>query len=328
MGDFLVVATSPVPGWVADAAADFGVEFVTLSPLDADAVRLQLGELRPQGYLLNWPDLGPFLSGELADAAGALRLATYCGQSPDPAFYTENLDVSALRERGIVLTTTPGAEYAVAESALALLLAFELDLVAANTLRKADPKAPRGAPRRRPGLVGSSLGIVGMGRIGRRVAELGAACGMTIDYFSRTRRPDVEESLGARFCELQELFARCSHVSLHVPVGPAKGLIDAELLSCARGITLINTTSVPAVVDPDALLLALEEGWVAHFGLEGCYREPFDERLRAYGDERVLLLPPYYSYDTPHAERLGWQRYLETLAAVRRGDEVPYQLGR
>ena len=167
-----------------------------------------------------------------------------------------------------------------------------------------------------------------MGRIGRRMAELTVACGMTIHYFSRTRRPDIEESLGARFCELKELFATCSKVSLHVPKGPGEGLIDAEVLSCARGITLINTTSVPQVVNPDSLLLALEEGWVAHFGLEGRYREPFDERLRAYGDERVLLLPPYYSYDTPHAERLGWQRYLETLAAVRRGDEVPYQLGR
>ena len=325
MSEFVVCTTSPVPRWVAERADGFGVRFVTLDPLDPGAVKRQLAAVRPQGYLLSWPDLGPYVSGELVDAAGGLRIVTYCGQSPEPAFYTENLGLTALGERGILITTTPGAEFAVAESALAFLFAFELGLVPANTLRRRHPQAPIADLQRR-GLVGSSLGIVGMGRIGRRVAELAAACGMVIRYASRTRRPDVEERLGATFHPLDELFGTCDHVSLHLPMGPCEGLIDRWVLEHANGITLINTTSIAPLVDPGALLMALEEGWVARFGLEGRYREPYDGKLRDHGEDRVLLRPPYSSYDTPHAQEVGWNRYLDSLAALVRDEEVPHQL--
>lgn len=325
MRDFVVCATGPVPDDVAAAAAEIGVEFVTLGSLEPDAVALQLAEHRPHGYLFNWPELGAFLSGELADAAGGLRIVTYRGQSLEPAFYTEQMDVAALRERGILVTTTPGAEFAVAEAALAFLLAFELDLAPTNAARKADPDATVTGTRRR-GLVGARLGIVGMGRIGRRVAELAAALRMDVRYFSRTRRPSVERELGATFQPLHELFAACHHVSLHLPSGPGEGAIDGEVLSHADGVTLINTTSVATIVEPEALLKALEEGRVARFALEGRYPEPHDAELRAYGDERVLLLPPYTSYDTPHAEQLSWERYLESLAVLLDGGDVPHQL--
>lgn len=65
---------------------------------------------------------------------------------------------------------------------------------------------------------------------------------------------------------------------------------------------------------------------MARFGLEGKYGEPYDTKLREFGDDRVLLMPPYSSYDTPQAERLGWERYLESPRAVRAGRHVPYQV--
>lgn len=301
------------------------MEFVTLDPLDAASVRAQLAAVRPHGYLLNWPDLGPFVSGELADAAERLVIVTYCGQSLEPSFYVDNLDLAALRDRGIVVTTAPGAEFAVAESALAFLFAFELGVVPANTARKRDRASAVGTGRR-PGLVGSTLGIVGMGAIGQRVAELATACGMQVRYASRTRRPALEDDLGATYHRLSELFASCDHVSVHLPMGPGEGAIDSDVLAHARGVTLVNTTSIAPVIDPEALLLALEQGWVARFAMEGRYREPYDRRLRAYGDDRVLLRPPYSSYDTPFAEHVGWRRYLESLAALRDGADVPHQL--
>ncbi len=326
MADEVVCTTGRVPDWVHASASELGVRFVRLDPLDPDAVSGQLRRHRPLGYLLNWPDLGPFVDADLADAAGGLRIVTYLGQSPEPAFYVDALDLDALRDRSIVVTTAPGAEDAVAESALAFLLAFELRLVPSNLARRNTPTAPVAQPRRH-GLTGASLGIVGMGRIGRRVAELAAAFGMELSYFSRTQRPEVEAALGARFVPLTELFAACDHVSLHLPMGTTEGMIDAEVLAHASGVTLINTTSLATLVDPEALLQALERGNVARVGLEGRYREPYDERLRSYGDERVLLMPPYSSYDTPRTERLGWQRYLESLAAVRRREPVPHRIG-
>jgi phosphoglycerate dehydrogenase-like enzyme len=326
MAEFVVATTSPVPDWVAEAAADVGVRFVTLSPLDADAVRVQLEDLRPHGYLLTWPELGPFVDEALAEAAGDLRLVTYAGQSTEPAFYTANLDVAALEERGITLTTMPGAHLAVAEAAMGFLLAFELDLVQRNAARKSDPAAVRLPARRRPGLVGSTLGVVGMGRIGRRVAELAVAYGMSVRYYSRTRKPEVERELGASFHELPELLAICDSVSLHLPMGAAEGLIDAHVLSHASELTLINTTSIATIVEPQALLAALDSGRVARFGLEGNYPPPYDEQLRHHGNDRVLLLPPYSSYHTPYGDRLGWQNYLATLGAVVQGEDVPYRI--
>ena len=326
MAEFVVAATSPVPDWVIEAAGDLGVRFVVLSPLDADAVHAQLEDLRPNAYLLTWPDLGPFVGKEFADAAGDLRLVTYAGQSPESAFYTSNLDVAALQEGGIPLTTMPGAHLAVAEAALGFLLAFELDLVQRNAARKADPAAIDLPPRRRRGLVGSTLGIVGMGRIGWRVAELAVGCGMAVRYYSRTRKPEAEREFGASFHELPELVATCDSVSLHLPMGSAEGAIDAHVLSHASELTLVNTSSIATLVEPEALLEALDSDRVARFGLEGRYRAPYDERLRRYGNDRVLLLPPYSSYDTPYGDRLGWQSYLATLDAVVRGEDVCYQI--
>lgn len=83
MDEFVVATTSLVPDWVIEAADELGVRFVVLTPLEADAVLSQLADLRPHGYLLTWPDLGPFVGEELVDAAGELQLVTYAGQSPE-----------------------------------------------------------------------------------------------------------------------------------------------------------------------------------------------------------------------------------------------------
>lgn len=324
MTGFLVATTSPVPDQLREAATELGVRFEPLvPPLEPAAVARQLAEWRPHGYLLTWPDIGPRMTGELADAAGRLRVVTYAGQSLEPAFYTDALDLPALRRRGILATTMPGAEAAVAEAAMAFLFAFELALVPANHARKHRIAAPRST--RRNGLAGSSLGVVGMGRIGQRVAQLAGGCGMEVRYFSRTRHPEVE-ARGVRFLGLPELFATSDSVSLHLPKGPAERLVSEEILARANGITLINTTSIANLVEPTALLRALEQGRVARFGLEGAYPQPYDQALREYRDDRVLLMPPYSSYDTPAAERLGWQRYLETLGALLRDEPVPHQI--
>lgn len=318
----LVVATtdSAVPTWVHEAAERLGVRLLPLEPGD---VAEQLRVARPGGYLINHPDNGPYLSSDLIDAAGYLKLVTYLGQSAEPAAYTDFMDLEALRARGIPVTYAPSDTSSVAESAMALVLALELGLVPHNAARKADTPLD---VRTRRGLYGSVLGIVGMGRIGRRVTALASSLGMQVGYYSRTRRREVEAEFNARFIDLPDLMLSAHYVSLHTPPGVSDGLIDAKLLARASGIGLVNTTSIPRVVDPEALLLALDRGWVAKAAIEGRYAEPYDTRLRSYGDEQVLLLPPYTSWDTEHDHRVGWTAYLETVAAVIEGRAVPYQL--
>jgi phosphoglycerate dehydrogenase-like enzyme len=140
------------------------------------------------------------------------------------------------------------------------------------------------------------------------------------------RKASVERDVDARFIDLPTLFAECEFVSVHTPSSVTEGLIDDEVLAHAQGITLVNTTSAARIVDPEALLKALDDGRVARAAIEGNYTEPYDSQLRAFGDDRVLLLPPYTSWDTEQSWEIGWQRYLETLRAWAAGKPIPYQL--
>jgi lactate dehydrogenase-like 2-hydroxyacid dehydrogenase len=325
MTDFRVCTTSPdVPYWVALRAGGLGVRFECLRSLEPADVARQLADVRPQGYLMNWPHIGPYLSADLIAAAPDLRIVTYVGQSPDASAYTDYMDLAALHERAILATTTPDTgDHPVAETTLALLLALELDLVTAVTSRRAGAQDP--PPRLRKGLSGSTLGIVGMGRIGRRVAQLAATFGMKVRYFSRTRDDDVEQRLSATFLDLGDLFACADYVSLHVPPG-ATEVIDSPVLARASGIGLINTTSVARAIEPRALIHALRAGRVRAFAMEGRYPEPYDSELRAFDDGQVVLLPPYGSYLTPRSIEASWRSYLESLEALIAGTDVPHQI--
>lgn len=118
------------------------------------------------------------------------------------------MDVVYLRQRGVTLACTPGdSTISVAEGALALLLAINVGLIPAGTAAEAGTPLP---PPRRTTVCGSTLGIVGMGHIGQRVARLAFALGIRIRYYSRTRHWDIEDELTATFCDPPTLFGSCA----------------------------------------------------------------------------------------------------------------------
>lgn len=324
-GPFRVCYTgeSPPP-WALQEAAAIGVEFVPLGAdgaavtQAADAAR-RLALLQPAGYLMNHPCYGPYLSAALADAAGgALRIVTYLGATREPRVYEAFMDVAGLRDRKVVLTAPALPSLTVAESALTLLLALELGLVPAHLAARAGDAA--GEPRTRSGLFGSTLGVVGLGQVGQRVAQLAAACGMRVCYTSRTRRPDLEDLLGIEHLTLTDLVGGCSYVSVHTPIITTRGLIGRAVLSGAHGISLVNNTSDPCIVEPFALLAALRSGRVRQVAVEGCYPEPHQRALREFGAERVLLLPAYASWGNSRREQTRtWQQQLETYRALLAG---------
>jgi phosphoglycerate dehydrogenase-like enzyme len=237
------------------------VELVPLgvdgSPVtDAGEAARRLAALRPAGYLMNHPSYGPYLSAGLADAAGGLRIVTYMGATRELQVYEAFVDITALRDRHVTLTPPAVPSLAVAESALTLLSALELGLVPAH-LAAMNGAAGQGqgiAMGTRRGLAGSTLGVVGLGQVGHRVAQLAGAFGMRVRYASRTRRPDLEDLLGIRFLSLPALVAQSDHITIHTPIITTRGLIDRAVLSGARGITLVNNTADPGIVEPRALL--------------------------------------------------------------------------
>jgi lactate dehydrogenase-like 2-hydroxyacid dehydrogenase len=335
-GSFIVCYTGAgPPHWAVAQAAELGIQFVSLGPDGAGLQRPEeaaerLALLRPAGYLMNHPCYGPYLSAGLADAAGGtLRIVTYMGATRDLGVYEAFFDVAALRNRNVLITAPRMPSLAVAESALTLIMALELGLVPAHlAARNGHAGQDRGMVLgSRQGLLGSTLGVVGLGQIGQRVAQLATACGMQVCYSSRTRRPDLEDVLGIRYLPLPALAEQSDHLTIHTPIATTRGLIDADVLSGARGISLVNNTADPAIVEPRALLDALHTGRVRRVAVEGSYTEPYQQALLDLGDERALLLPSYTSRGNPPREQQRtWQQQLETYRALLDGRPIHDEL--
>jgi lactate dehydrogenase-like 2-hydroxyacid dehydrogenase len=176
-----------------------------------------------------------------------------------------------------MVTTTPDVlTDATAELAVALTLAAarrtneaEADL-RSGRWRGSDPGAHLGLE-----LTGATFGVVGMGRIGRRYAELVAPLAGATLYASRTAKPDAENDLGVGRVELAELLGSADVVSLHLPGGAeTEGLIGPAELRMMRAHAILVNTARGALVDSVALAAALREGRIGGAGLDVYEREP------------------------------------------------------
>ena len=209
------------------------------------------------------------------DAAGSqLRIvANY-------AVGIDNIDLDAARERGVVVTNTPGVlTNATAEHAIGLVLALLRRICEGDrSLRRRDewewgPDFMIGE-----GLEGKELLIVGAGRIGRRVAELAEAHGARVRFAGRSD-------------DLVGLLASADVVSLHCPLTPGtRHLVDATALGAMRPTAVLVNTARGAVVDEAALVDALRAGTIAGAALDVFEHEPaVSEELLAM--ENVVLTP-------------------------------------
>jgi phosphoglycerate dehydrogenase-like enzyme len=225
-----------------------------------------------------------------------------------------NIDRKACAERGVdVAALGRRVNIAVAEQCFALMLALAkricaLDgLVERGVLEKAGysirPRAPAyigysnfARIRGLGTLDGATLGIVGMGEVGRAVARRAAAFGMRTLYFQRHRLDAAsEDALGARHAPLDELMAQSDYVVVQLPLNDAtRGIIDvAALRRMKQGAILINCARAE-LIDRAALVEALDSGHLGGLGLDVGYAEPADADdplLRYRGSGKVILMP-------------------------------------
>jgi glyoxylate reductase len=255
----------------------------------------------------------------LLDAAGPqLRLVANFAVGYD------NVDVEECRRRGVAVTNTPDVlTNATAELALALTLAAARLLDEAERDLRAglwqgwDPAAYRGLE-----LSGATVGIVGLGRIGRRYAELLGGFGVEVLYTARSAKPDAEVELGALRVELQELLRRSDVVSLHAPASPeTHHMIDAKALRLMGGGAVLVNTARGSLVDSDAVAAALREGRLGAVGLDVYEDEPQvpDEILAA----PRAVLAPHIGSATVKARDAMARTVAENVLAVLDGREPP-----
>lgn len=226
----------------------------------------------------------------------------------------DNIDTAACAARGVtVRTLRRRANASCAEHALAMMLVLARQLHRINGLISVeqletagyapavgtdayDPRVPgSGWARVTPLCIlrDSTLGIVGLGEIGRELALRAAAFGMHVVYTQRHRlHEDVEREFNARYLPLADLLAQADWVSLHVPETAAtRGMIGAaQLAKMKRGAGLINVARA-RLVDRGALIAALESGQLGGCALDAQYEEPgrADDALLRFGN--VILTP-------------------------------------
>ena len=248
----------------------------------------------------------------LEAAAGTLKVISRNGTGVD------NIDLAAAARLGIAVCRAAGANArGVAELTLGLVLALARFLPAGDRAIKA------GAWERRKGieLEGRTLGVVGCGAIGKRVATFALALGM--DVLAHDVVPDASfaPSERFRFVPLEALLAGADVVSLHCPSTPdGAPLLDAGRVARMRPGALLVNTSRADLVDRDALLAALDEGRVAGAGLDVFAAEPpGDDPLARHA--RVVATPHVGGYTAESVSRAVGVAVENILAHIGRGGE-------
>ncbi len=231
-----------------------------------------------------------------------------------------SIDVPFAIEQGVVVCGTDGSSNATSELAWALILGLAKNLLAENTaLQKRGPWQSTISTD----LSGSTLGILGLGRIGSQVAQIGRAFGMDVIAWSQNLTTEQAESVGARLALSKEALLRESDfVSIHLVLGDrTRGLIgEKELNLMKRSAYLINT-SRSAIVDQTALLHALKDGLIAGAGLDVFDVEPLpdDDPFRSLHN---VLATPHIGYVSKITYRAWFPQVVENIEAYLAGSPI------
>ena len=228
----------------------------------------------------------------------------------------DNVDLAVCRERGIVVTNTPGVlDAAVADLTLALVLACRRQLIASDRfVREQRWRLGWSRPERLGhDLAGSTLGLVGFGRIGRQVAKRAEAFGMRIVFHRRSGG-----------LPLDELLRSADVVSLHVPLTPeTHGLISRERLALLQDGAAVVNTARGAIVDEEALVEELASGRISA-GLDVFAHEPrVPARLL---DLPNVVLTPHIASATVETRAAMTRALVDNVLAFLRGDPVPNEV--
>ncbi len=228
-------------------------------------------------------------AGVLGQAGSQLKMIANYGAGFD------HIDVDTARQRGIIVTNTPGVVTEdTADMTMALMMAVT------RRIPEGLAQMQRGdwegwAPTKFLGgrLGGRRLGILGMGRIGQAVARRAQAFGMQVHYHNRRRlRPEIEESLEATYWEsLDQMLARMDIISVNCPASPSTfHLLNARTLRLMKPSAVIVNTSRGEVIDENALTRMLRNGELAGAGLDVFeHGAQINPRLRE--QPNVVLLP-------------------------------------
>jgi D-3-phosphoglycerate dehydrogenase len=230
-----------------------------------------------------------------------------------------SIDVAAAKEHGIVVCGTEGAKHPTAELAFGLMIDLARNISAENARMKAgEPwQATIGAD-----LFQHTLGIVGLGNLGQRVAKVAQAFGMKVLAWSQNLTPEKCKEAGVEYATKADLFQKSDFITIHLQLSDrTRGLVSAtDLAMMKKTAYLINTSRGP-IVDEAALLAALQKGAIAGAGLDVFDVEPLPKD-HPYRKLANVIVTPHLGYVTQDGYRLFYGGTVEAIRAWLDGKPV------
>lgn len=259
---------------------------------------------------------GTTITKELMESAPALRVIGRAGVGVD------NIDLEVATRRGVVVINAPeGNTISTAEHACALILALARRIPAAHaSMGEGAWDRKRFVGRE---LYGKTLGVVGVGKVGRAVAERMSVFGMRVIGSDPVVSPEVAEESGVELVTFDQLLAESDVITLHAPLtGATRGLIGADALSRTRdGLLLVNCAR-GGLIDEVALLEALESGRIAGVAMDVYEQEPPPPAIAALARHPHAICTPHIAASTSEAQEKVAVQVTEQVLRGLRGEAV------
>ena len=242
-----------------------GCEVVLDQHLSGDALISAISEHDPDVLVVR----STTVSGEMIKAGSALSLIVRAGAG------VNTIDIQAASEKGVFVANCPGMNAAaVAELVFGLMISLDRR-IAHNVSDLREGSWNKAEYSKARGLKGSTLGIVGLGSVGREVAKRGRAFDMRVVYSDVRSNPELEREYQVEKVSLDDLLGQSDYVTLHVALADeTRKLIDEPKLRLMKPSAHIINTSRGEVIDQQALIKALEQRWIAGAGLDVYEQEP------------------------------------------------------
>lgn len=228
------------------------------------------------------------------------------------------IDLSAAKARGILVCGTAGTTSATPELTWGLILAV------LRSIPQEDAHIRAGGWQRTVGgdLYGRRLGVVGLGRLGEKVAQIGKAFGMEVTAWSQNLTTARAAEVDVAVVDKQELFNSSDVISIHYKLSErSRGLVGAQELAWMKPTAILVNTSRGPIVDTDALLAALREDRIGGAGLDVYDSEPLPADHPLRGAPRTVLTP-HLGYVTDSTYRIFYPEAVQDILAWAAGQPI------
>ncbi len=288
-----------------------GFKFITLDKLSEEELKIKVADA---DYILASGRL--YVNKDVIESAPKLKMVQRTGVG------TDTLDIETLKKKGIPVYVNPGINStSVAEHTILLILAVLRQLTTSNAGVKSGEWSKNDVGFECGSLYGKTIGILGIGNIGKKVVKLLQPFNVKILYNSPTQLPlNIEKELNIEYCDFNSLITQVDILSLHCPLtSQTKGLINSSVLEAMKPNSIIINTARGPLIDENALVKALKSGKLKGAGLDVFSKEPPDPENPLLKLNNVIL--------TPHTGGLTFESFYKMITNAFENIKL-FELGR